>query len=1161
MKSIKKRHLFWILIPILLVGIIGFLLIRSLLSPDLYQKLLQDFLTNTFGEEVSVGKTHLSLSQGLGISVEDFKVRDRSGKFDLLRSKRVWVKVELFPLLRKEVRWKAILMDEPTLHLVRYPNGKLNLFDGVFEKGTFRPMSGKMVKGPHGISVILQNGELTFQDEGFGDLRLITVIKPFHLQISNTSPQSIPFRLSGKVIHSQKEGLFRISGTLQNIPGDGDLLNGRIHGDIDLQGMEISHFWPYLKKLLPMKAIAGTLNLKANYQGDFSGAFKSSLKFQIHNLSLDYPQVFADLLKPKWANIEIDVDSNLKEIRIPKISIDLPELRVKGKGKIYGIGTQDMGIEAEAESSPFKLSEGKKFIPFRIITPKVSQSLFLGEGMGLVQSLSVKLSGKIPEIEHCDEKENHHVLSVEMKVEKARLKFPWDVPELEDLSGDLIFKNGHLVLKDVKGRVFHSHIDRANGTFYNLLHTPTLQIQGEGRIDLRDIPSILKVGGFLKDPSNSLSPFEIQSGKASYHLDLKGLLKPPLHFQQQGTFHLSNLRVTHPKFPHPISIGEGKIEQSNRSLKWSGVRGHLEHFSFITEGSWRGEEGRHPFEIFFKGKGELRPLSQLISLLPLAQPIFEKIEGIEKISGGGEVSLKASSPNGLKNLSYEGKVWPKGVSLQFKGIPFPLLLKEGSFSFSNLGFHFSTLKVQQKDSSLTIEGSIQDKTLDLLTQGSIDLNQVLTLLRSPLSSAAIRSSLENIQELTGRADLRLQWFGTLDNLTEAMREGKIRLNEMRVRHQKIPDPLLINEGTLAISAQKIRFDELKGKLGEASILLSGEISRPSSVKSPHQKKKKLSFQASFSYLDLDLLLPKREAKEPISLIGLGQWLSNWSIDGRVTLERGKYRGQTFQELKGEFKTEEGRLSVCPLQLRADGGDFWVGGWIQPTPRGIRFEIKPRISDLEAGPFLKTLFQKEGDERIFISGKIHMDRVELIGEGENFQKIKETLQGNLRFELEEGVIEKFHILSKIFSILNISQLLKGRLPDLKTKGLPYNQISATLSIMDGVASTEDFLIDSDAMKITIIGKVDLGKNLIDARIGVHPLVTVDLVLSSLPIAGYILTGKEKAFLSYFYEVKGDLNDPKIEAVPVKSIGETFWGIIKRLIETPLRPFKKSPPSKK
>jgi uncharacterized protein YhdP len=196
----------------------------------------------------------------------------------------------------------------------------------------------------------------------------------------------------------------------------------------------------------------------------------------------------------------------------------------------------------------------------------------------------------------------------------------------------------------------------------------------------------------------------------------------------------------------------------------------------------------------------------------------------------------------------------------------------------------------------------------------------------------------------------------------------------------------------------------------------------------------------------------------------------------------------------------------------------------------------------------------------VTGRVHVDRVELRGEGEDFQKVKESLNGSLRLEMENGVIERFNILAKIFSILNVSQLLMGRFPDLKTKGLPYHQIMANIHIKDGVASTEDFLVDSDAIKITIFGKVDLGKNLIDAKIGIHPLVTLDTVLSKVPIAGYILTGKDKAFLSYLYEVKGDLDDPKIEAIPIKGLGEGFLGIIRRLLETPLRPFQEAPSSK-
>jgi uncharacterized protein YhdP len=213
--------------------------------------------------------------------------------------------------------------------------------------------------------------------------------------------------------------------------------------------------------------------------------------------------------------------------------------------------------------------------------------------------------------------------------------------------------------------------------------------------------------------------------------------------------------------------------------------------------------------------------------------------------------------------------------------------------------------------------------------------------------------------------------------------------------------------------------------------------------------------------------------------------------------------------------------------------------------------------MEAKAFLRTLLQKGEEEKMEITGRVHIDRVALRGEAKDFQSVKESLNGTLRLEVEDGMIERWRTLASIFSILNVSQWFWGRLPDLKTKGLPYRQIMANIQVKDGVASTEDFIVHSDAIRITLLGKIDLVKNQIDATVGVHPLVTIDMILSHLPVAGYILTGQDKAFLSYIYEVKGDLDDPKIEAVPIKGLRENFWGIIQRLLETPARPFPKAP----
>jgi uncharacterized protein involved in outer membrane biogenesis len=1179
-----------------------------LIDPNLYRNAIQKSLTLYLGREVIVGKAKISLWGGIGIAFEDFRIRDSSLSFDLLQSKRVILMAKIIPLLKREVKWKRIVLEQPTFLLLRDKNGRFNLFDAPLTGEEWKASQRKMIQTLStlfGGSLTVRNGMVSFSDGGLSESPLITEFRSFDLRLRKVSfHKPFPFRLSGKIIHSKKEGKFSISGTIENIPEDMDLSKGKVKAGVEIKDIEISHFWPYVKTLLPMKTISGTLDLNTRYQGDLSGTFKTSAKIKFRDLVYEHPRVFAFTLKPKLMNLNFDADYDLKDFRVSQFSIELPEIKVNGKGKVYGIGTKEMGLEAEAASSPFDLSDGKRYIPYRIITPKVSDPLFRAEGNGPVQILSARLSGKIPEIEHCDQTPYAHTLSVEMKVNGARVKLPWNLPALEDLKAHLIFKEGHLNLKEIEGKVLHSSIDRADGIFEQLLQVSTLQIHCHGKFDLADLLTLAKMDGLASEFSQTISSFtplespainggdninkasipyrkvEVKatsfltgftslSGRAQYQLFFKGQLKPPLHFRHQGVYHLSKVRFIHSQIPFPILIGEGRIDLSNESLQWSEAKVEFGNSSLLTNGSWKKMGKGEPLEITIRGRADFKNLLSLSQSKLFSEEIRSKTRGIESLSGVGQFSFKGRRYGDNRPFSYEVGMMPKEVFLLPKGLSAPLTLRDGSLSISDLGTTFSKVKIQSGNSILTLDGSVKQGGMNLSTSGSIDLRYFYSTLQSPLFPNRIRSQISEVQELAGGAEVRLKWLGRMEEWTSALRDGEIRLKGVSFKHQKIPVPLSHIEGTILFSPEQIRCDRLKGKFGDSPITLSSVISRISTsppsktgaMESRSKSARHLSFQISSSHLDLDPIFPKSEKKTPTSFEKIRQWLLDWSIDGKVEADQGKYRGLHYQDLNVELKAGDGKLLLYPFQFKADGGDFWGEGWIQPLERGIRFEIKPRLSNIEARAFLRILLQKEEEERIIVTGRVHINKVQLRGEGEDFQKVKESLNGMLRLELENGVIERGNILSKIFSILNVSQLFKGRLPDLKTKGLPYHRILANIDVKDGIASTDDFVVDSDAMRITIIGKVDLGKNLIDARIGIHPLVTLDTVLSHIPIIGYILTGKEKAFLSYVYEVKGDLNDPKIEAIPFKSIGEGFLGIIKRLLETPLRPFQKSPSTDK
>ncbi len=1159
----KKLSFLWILIPIILLGILLFYSINYLINPQLYRNVIQKSLSLQLGREVTIGKARINLWEGIGISFEDLIIKDRSFAFDILRAKRLTLVLKILPLLKKEVKWKRVILDKPYFLLTRDRNGQFNFLDGPFTEEQLKDSEKKIIQiisTIFGGSLIIRDGIVNFSDELRSDETTSTEIRSFELQLSRISyNKPFPFRIQGKLIHAKKDGQFSINGTLENILEDMDIKKGRLNAEVELKRIEISHFWPYLKRLLPMELISGTLDLKGHYEGSPLGPFKVSAKVLLREVAYQHSKVFAFKLTPEWMNIDFDAEYNLKDFMVPRFSIELPDIKVKGKGRLYEIGKKGMGIDAEASSSTFDISHAKKYIPYRIITPDVSNPLFRGEGNGLVQILSVRLSGKIPEIEHCDQLKYSHTLKIEMKLIGAKVKLPWDIPPFENLKGYLLFQDGNLNMREMEGKIFNSTIERLQGTFYQLLQIPTLQISSEGRIDLEDLLSWSKMNNDSGGLPISLSSLSSLSGKARYQLSLNGELKPPIRLQHQGIYHLSRIRFTHSKIPFPIQIGEGRVELSNENLKWSGMKVEFGNTSVMINGWLSKEGGKESFEFISKGQAEFKNLLSLSRSPIFSEKISEVINRIEDLSGSGQFYFRGKEPGDHRPFIYEMEVTVKDISILLRGVNTPFTLRDGSISISNLGTKFLKLKIQSINSSFVIDGSANQGILNLSTSGSINLRFLYSILHQPIVPEHIRLQMDQIQDISGWADFRVKIEGRTEEGLSILRDGDIQLRGVSLQHQAIPVPLSNIEGSIVLSRDYFQFIGLKIRFGNSPATITSIFSRPlpySTKEKPERRGMKLSFQISSSNIDLDSIFPKKDENKPFSFEKLRNWLQNWVIDGKLDIERGKFRGLIYQDLKIEMRNKEEGLLLYPFQFKAEGGDFWGEGLIKPSPKGIRFEIKPRISNMEVKPLLRILLQRGNDERIMIAGRIHVYKVNLKGEGENFQQIKESLNGQLRIELENGVIEKGNILSKIFSLLNVSQLFQGRLPDLKTKGLPYRRILANVYVKDGVASTDDLVVDSDAMRITLIGNVDLGKNQIDAKIGIHPLVTVDKILSNIPIAGYILTGKDKGFISYFYEVKGNLSDPEIEGIPFKGIGEKFLGIFKRLLETPFRPFQKN-----
>jgi len=86
-----------------------------------------------------------------------------------------------------------------------------------------------------------------------------------------------------------------------------------------------------------------------------------------------------------------------------------------------------------------------------------------------------------------------------------------------------------------------------------------------------------------------------------------------------------------------------------------------------------------------------------------------------------------------------------------------------------------------------------------------------------------------------------------------------------------------------------------------------------------------------------------------------------------------------------------------------------------------------------------------------------------------------------------------------------------------------------------------------------GKLDLVHGMVDLDLGIHPLGTVDALVSKVPLVGYILTGEGKSLLTYYFEVKGPMKNPDVQYIPFKNLGKGVAGVLKRLFLYPVRIF--------
>jgi hypothetical protein len=266
------------------------------------------------------------------------------------------------------------------------------------------------------------------------------------------------------------------------------------------------------------------------------------------------------------------------------------------------------------------------------------------------------------------------------------------------------------------------------------------------------------------------------------------------------------------------------------------------------------------------------------------------------------------------------------------------------------------------------------------------------------------------------------------------------------------------------------------------------------------------------------------------------------IDGAIDIhvKQVNYGGHTWSPVRAHasFLPDEIRIDVSQARLCG----FETPGRVIIKPRTIDLKFQPSASNLEIQKALPCLGGKNG----LIQG--NMDVVGTVSATGPYDGLSKSLNGDFHLTAKDGRIYRLGLLAKIFSILNITEIYRGTLPDLTQEGFQYSAIEAGGKIKDLKIMIDKAMIDGAAMDIAFTGEIAYKKKTMDIDLLVAPLKTIDFIVKNTPLVNDVLKGP---VLSIPLKVKGGISNPEVTVLEPPSIGGGLLQIIENALKLPVK----------
>jgi hypothetical protein len=1070
---------------LVILGLIAMLIILPwFLNPEYLKTLALQQIQRTFGSHVNVGETSFALFPHPHFLVSDIVVKEQPDSHAVFRAQSMSLELGIGQLLMKKIVVREFLVDRPEIEIRRNPSGEWRFFSHSGEDSQLASLAKFLVME----KFVISGGKIIIIDESPREIVRGFVIEDVGCVSETTyegSSLSSTFKLTGKLRQAQHFAPFHIQGTLEAMLNAG--------------GPSIGSRPVYFD------------------QATFSGQVKAD-KLEIHQFgeyvphgeSLSkFPGVLSVESQVKWVQNPQNTQLYLTNIRLSS-----PSITLGGTANIEVLkdGHQMMGLSMR--SSNVDLEMVQRYVPPAWIPDELLPLWEKGQWGGKLDIAEARVISSTRE----DVKTS---VTGTFRLYEGFLTIP-DWPAAEHIQGTVVVEPDRIQLAKAQGVYDGIPVEITEGVFLLKESGPWGNVEIQGPVPAE---KVVRVVSQLGESShfNLLEFLKVSQGWGGLRLRFAGnLLESPGLMFQYGEYHPQDLIMDIPGLPHPLAHGHGKITFSRDSTVIESIQGNMGAHPFMVNGTIAhqdkvrfapltisaGFEGQDiltffptnhvPSELHFMG-----PLKTSITLTGSAR--YPKIKGW--IDGEGvaidlpSVLQKQAGQEGM--VEFDGQLHPGEI------------------------FQLERVELVMLPLRLLGQGSIRYGS-DFMWKGRVDSGPVYL----GLLPEGIRMLGDVIQ--SGILEIQLTGNGRGTDWTQWNMKGWLALTEGVVPIRGRPDPISNLFVRLKIDRDQLDLKRMEFHLKKSQAVITGFMNnwKTSPV---------VSLLMESPKFDIDLLIPKKERSPIRDAI---EWIAaHGSLEGSVHVERPSYKTLSGKSLSAAVKIHDHLVTVDKVQTMVEphgslGGRFFVH---LPEGRPAAMRASFQATDL---PFEKILNVLDDEGRL-ITGNMSIQGM-IQGHGRDSRGIVPTLNGNMEVALREGYVQKGTILPRILALLNLPQVLRGKV-DLEKTGFPFKKVSTSITIEEGKFSTKNFLLDSSIMKGSAAGEYDLSSDWLKGIAAVSPFGAYSNLLKDIPLFGRIFVGDRKGIATAMFAVSGPLSDPTVEYMPMESLKTGLTGLAQLTID--------------